>query len=350
MGNVTLGHKLKLHLTLTYNEEYIMEDFLWVEKYRPRRVVDTILPAKLKAAFQQFVDNKNISNLILSGVSGVGKTTVARAMLDEMGSDYIVIDASTNGNIDTLRNTIMNFASSMSFTGGRKYVILDEADEMLSSGFKEQVYNIFQHFNSNIQVALFSATLPEYINNITTKFMHDPVKIYVKAERLTLEGISQYFVAVEDDKQKYNTLKDLYSVISVSQCIIYCNSVKRVVDLYNAMLEDGFPVCCIHSSMDKAERDHSFADFKSGGSRVLISSNVTARGIDIQQVNVVINFDIPKDVHTYLHRIGRSGRWGRKGVGINFITRRDVSKIKEIEQYYSTQINEMPSNIDSLTK
>ena len=231
-----------------------------------------------------------------------------------------------------------------------KLIILDEADEMLSSGFKEQVYNIFQHFNSNIQVALFSATLPEYINNITTKFMHDPVKIYVKAERLTLEGISQYFVAVEDDKQKYNTLKDLYSVISVSQCIIYCNSVKRVVDLYNAMLEDGFPVCCIHSSMDKAERDHSFADFKSGGSRVLISSNVTARGIDIQQVNVVINFDIPKDVHTYLHRIGRSGRWGRKGVGINFITRRDVSKIKEIEQYYSTQINEMPSNIDSLTK
>ena len=106
-----------------------------------------------------------------------------------------------------------------------KLVILDEADEMLSSGFKEQVYNIFQHFNSDIQVALFSATLPQYINSITTKFMRDPVKIFVKTESLTLEGISQYYVAVEDDKQKYYTLKDLFSFISMSQCIIYCNSI-----------------------------------------------------------------------------------------------------------------------------
>jgi len=231
-----------------------------------------------------------------------------------------------------------------------KLVILDEADEMLSSGFKEQIYNIFQSFNKNIQVALFSATLPEYINNITAKFMRDPVKVYVKVERLTLEGISQFYVAVEDDKQKYATLKDLYSIISVSQCIIYCNSVKRVADLYEAMIEDGFPVCCIHSNMEKVARDNSFAEFRIGKNRVLISSNVTARGIDIQQVSVVINFDIPKCVHTYLHRIGRSGRWGRKGVGINFITRRDLSKVKEIEKYYSTQINELPANFESITK
>jgi superfamily II DNA/RNA helicase len=231
-----------------------------------------------------------------------------------------------------------------------KLVILDEADEMLSSGFKEQIYNIFQTFNKNIQVALFSATLPEYINNITAKFMRDPVKVYVKVERLTLEGISQYYVAVEDDKQKYATLKDLYAIISVSQCIIYCNSVKRVADLYEAMVEDGFPVCCIHSNMDKTARDNSFTEFRTGKHRVLISSNVTARGIDIQQVSVVINFDVPKCVHTYLHRIGRSGRWGRKGVGINFITRRDLSKIKELEKYYSTQINELPANFENITK
>jgi superfamily II DNA/RNA helicase len=231
-----------------------------------------------------------------------------------------------------------------------KLVILDEADEMLSSGFKEQIYNIFQTFNKNIQVALFSATLPEYINSITAKFMRDPVKVYVKVERLTLEGISQFYVAVEDDKQKYATLKDLYAIISVSQCIIYCNSVKRVADLYEAMIEDGFPVCCIHSNMDKVSRDNSFTEFRTGQHRVLISSNVTARGIDIQQVSVVINFDVPKCVHTYLHRIGRSGRWGRKGVGINFITRRDLSKIKEIERYYSTQIDELPANFENITK
>jgi superfamily II DNA/RNA helicase len=231
-----------------------------------------------------------------------------------------------------------------------KLVVLDEADEMLSSGFKEQVYNIFQYFNNNIQVALFSATLPDHIQGITSKFMRNPVKIQVRAEQLTLEGISQYYVAVEDDRQKYLTLKDLYSFMSVSQCIIYANSVKRVSALYDAMMEDGFPVCRIHSGMDKADRDHAFADFRSGTYRVLISSNVTARGIDIQQVSVVINFDIPKDVHTYLHRIGRSGRWGRKGVGINMITRRDMSKLKEIEQYYSTQIKEMPASFDTLAK
>jgi len=231
-----------------------------------------------------------------------------------------------------------------------KLVVLDEADEMLSSGFKEQVYNIFQTFSNDIQVPLFSATLPEYISNITSKFMRDPINIFVKTEALTLEGISQYFVAVDDDKQKYLAMKDLYSYISLSQCIIYCNSIKRVIDLHAAMIEDGFPVCCIHSNMDKSARDVAFADFRNGKYRVMISSNVTARGIDIQQISVVINFDIPKCVHTYLHRIGRSGRWGRKGVGINFITRRDVSKLKEIEQHYDTQITELPGNFEQLFK
>jgi superfamily II DNA/RNA helicase len=229
-----------------------------------------------------------------------------------------------------------------------KTIILDEADEMLSSGFKEQIYNIFQYLNNRIQICLFSATIPNYIQEIINKIMKDPIRIEVKSEQLTLEGISQYYVAIENDLQKYDTLKDLYSIISVSQCIIYANSLKRVNDLYQAMLTDGFPVCCIHGSMEKEERDKAFTEFKLGKFRVLISSNVTARGIDIQQVSVVINFDLPKDIHTYLHRIGRSGRWGRKGVGINFITRRDVTKIKEIEQHYATEITELPGNIETL--
>jgi superfamily II DNA/RNA helicase len=223
-----------------------------------------------------------------------------------------------------------------------KLVVLDEADEMLSSGFKEQVYNVFKYLNKNVQIALFSATLPNNIFQITNKFMRNPVKICVKAESLTLEGIKQYFIAVNDDREKYITLKDLYQHISLSQCIIYANSVKRVNDLYEAMKEDGFPVCCLHSNMDKSERENVFKEFRNGCSRVLISSNVTSRGIDIQQIAVVINFDLPRDIHNYLHRIGRSGRWGRKGTGINLITRRDIQKLKEIEQYYSTQIEELP--------
>jgi translation initiation factor 4A len=229
-----------------------------------------------------------------------------------------------------------------------RLLVIDEADEMLSSGFKEQVYNIFQFLGNKIQVALFSATLPNEIQSLTQKFMRDPIKILVKTESVTLEGIKQYYIALENDNQKYETLKDLYECISVSQCIIYCNSINRVNDLYEALCKDNFPVCCIHSGMEKTERDKAYKEFTSGASRVLISSNLTARGIDVQQVSTVINFDIPKDIHTYIHRIGRSGRWGRKGMGINFITQRDIRKVREIEQYYDTQIDEMPASIASV--
>jgi len=225
-----------------------------------------------------------------------------------------------------------------------KLLVLDEADELLSSEFKDQIYNIFQFLPYNTQVALFSATMPPDLSNLTQKFMKNPVEILVKAEQLTLDGISQFYVAIENDDQKYEMLKDIYETVSISQCIIYCNSVKRVKDLYEAMLTDNFPVCQIHSSMDKDERIKSYQEFKSGKHRVLISSNVTARGIDIQQVSTVINFDLPSCVHTYLHRIGRSGRWGRKGVGINFITPRDSCKVNEIEKHYNTKFNELTEN------
>lgn len=223
-------------------------------------------------------------------------------------------------------------------------LVFDEADELLSDGFKTQVYNIFQFMPQNIQVVLFSATIPQELYKLTEKFMRDPVKILVKSEQLTLEGIRQYYVGLENDDQKYETLKDIYGSLAVSQSIIYCNSVKRVEMLYQAMNNDQFPVCQIHSNMEKEERIRNYEEFKSGKHRVLISSNVTARGIDIQQVSTVINFDVPTCVHTYLHRIGRSGRWGRKGVGINFVTMRDMRLIKDIEQFYHTQINELTDN------
>jgi len=223
-------------------------------------------------------------------------------------------------------------------------IVLDEADEMLSTGFKEQVYNIFEYMPKDIQVALFSATMPSELVTLTDKFMREPVKVLVKSEQLTLEGISLFYSALNNDDEKYECLKDLFGGASVSQCIIYCNSVRRVQDLYDAMIADNYPVCCIHSNMTREERTQSFNDFKTCKHRVLISSNVTARGIDVQQVSTVINFDFPRDYHTYLHRIGRSGRWGRKGLGINFITKHDIRHIKEVERYYQTQIDELPVN------
>tara|TARA_B100001059_G_scaffold235994_1_gene284102 strand:- start:3859 stop:4995 length:1137 start_codon:yes stop_codon:yes gene_type:complete len=239
---------------------------------------------------------------------------------------------------DMLRRNIMD-------TSNIKSLILDEADEMLSVGFKEQIYQIFQVLPQNLCVSLFSATLPVELHELTNKFMRDPIKILVKSEMLTLEGIAQYYIALENDGDKFNTIKDLFGWISSSQTIIYCNSVKRVSDLYTAMLSDNFPVCCIHSGMEKQERDETFQNFKNGKHRVCISSNVTARGIDIQQVSIVINFDIPKCVHTYLHRIGRSGRWGRKGTAINFVTKYDIHIMKGIEEVYQTSIEELPQDV-----
>ena len=221
---------------------------------------------------------------------------------------------------------------------------LDEADEMLSNGFKDQIYNIFQFLNETVQVVLFSATLPADVIELSKKFMRDPLHITMKAEKLNLECIKQYYIALPNDHIKFDTVKDLFSKISIGQCIIYVNSIKRVSDLYTSMTDEGFSVCNIHSGMTKDERDVAFKQFVSGEFRVLISSDVTARGIDIQQVSTVINFDIPKDVNTYLHRIGRGGRWGRKGTAINFVTRQDMQQLKIIESHYKIEISEFKTD------
>jgi len=223
-------------------------------------------------------------------------------------------------------------------------LVLDEADEMLSSGFKEQMHNIFRFMPNEIQIGLFSATMPEDLKQLTSKFMRNPIEILVKNDNLTLQGIAQYFISLENDKQKFMTVQDLFSQLSISQAIIYCNSVKRVNDLEAAMNEDGFPCAKIHGKMDEKERTKTHKEFKSGSCRVLVTSDLFARGIDVQQVSIVINFDVPKCEHTYLHRIGRSGRWGRKGIAINLLTKYDGARLKQFEEYYNTQIMEMPSD------
>ena len=228
-----------------------------------------------------------------------------------------------------------------------KILSIDEADEMLSYGFKDQIYNIFQLLNTNIQVLLFSATMPDDLKTISHKFMRQPVEIYVKQEQLSLQGIKQFFVYLMSEDEKVLSLIDIFNTISMTQCIIYCNSVDRCEYLYEYMKKDDFPVSKIHSKLSHEERNEAFTKLKNGDSRVLISTDLFSRGIDVQQVSYVINYDIPKNVNTYLHRIGRSGRWGRKGVAINFITKYDKHKLNEIERYYHTQIDELPMNFSS---
>jgi translation initiation factor 4A len=232
-----------------------------------------------------------------------------------------------------------------------KMLIIDEADEMLSHGFRDQIHAIFKLLPEDLQVCLFSATMPPEVLDITEKFMRDPIRILVKKEELTLDGIRQFYVNVQRDSFKFETLCDLYKNLSIAQCIIFCNSRKRVVELVEKLNEKNFTVSCIHSGMEPDERVNAMKTFRDGQSRVLISTNLLARGIDVHHVSLVINYDIPSnDKENYLHRVGRCGRMGRKGVAINFVTRDDVRSLREIERFYGTQIDEMPSNFVELLK
>ena len=225
-----------------------------------------------------------------------------------------------------------------------KMFVLDEADEMLSQGFKEQITDIFVHLPKT-QVCLFSATMPLEMIEIANKMIEDPVKILIKKEELTLDGIRQFYIAVQEENWKLDTLCDIYETLTINQCIIYCNTKYKVEWLAKQMTDKDFTVVCLHGDMSQPERDHIMKEFRSGMNRVLITTDLLARGIDIQQISLVINLDLPINRENYIHRIGRSGRFGRKGVAINFVTNHDVSLMKDIQQFYSTEISEMPMNI-----
>jgi translation initiation factor 4A len=226
--------------------------------------------------------------------------------------------------------------------------VLDEADEMLSRGFKDQIYDIFQHMPPKVQVCLFSATMPEEILDISTRFMRDPIRILVKKDELTLEGIKQFYVAVEKEDWKLETLCDLYETLTITPAIIYCNTRRTVDWLTDKMGQRDFTVSSMHGDMSSQERELIMKEFRSGSSRVLITTDLLARGIDVQQVSLVINYDLPGNRENYIHRIGRSGRFGRKGVAINFVTNDDVRAMREIEAFYNTEIQEMPMTVADL--
>jgi len=225
---------------------------------------------------------------------------------------------------------------------------LDEADEMLSRGFKDQIYDVFQYLPSEVQVCLFSATMPVEILQMTKRFMRNPVRILVKKEQLTLEGIKQFYVAVEREDWKLDTLCDLYETLTITQAIIYCNTRRKTEWLCDKMTHRDFTVSAMHGDMDMPDRQLIMKEFRSGSSRVLITTDLLARGIDVQQVSLVINYDLPSNRENYIHRIGRSGRFGRKGVAINFVTSEDVRSLRDIEQFYNTQIEEMPMDVSEL--
>ncbi|KAI4878288.1 hypothetical protein NFI96_019213, partial [Prochilodus magdalenae] len=272
-----------------------------------------------------------------------------------------------------------------------KMFVLDEADEMLSRGFKDQIYEIFQKLPSSTQVVLLSATMPVEVLEVTTKFMREPVRILVKKDELTLEGIRQFYINVEKEEWKLDTLCDLYETLTITQAVIFINTRRKVdwltekmhardftvsalvrkrkdttlskrdhelilgsamtiqnQEILTVLFLCGLIVSVLHGDMDQKDRDVIMREFRSGSSRVLITTDLLARGIDVQQVSLVINYDLPTNRENYIHRIGRGGRFGRKGVAINMVTEEDKRTLRDIETFYNTTVEEMPMNVADL--
>ena len=290
------------------------------------------LSNQIMNVFSNLSKYMKVSLALVTGGTSVSKT------MEELSRKPKIIIGTPGRILDMMNKKALNYKTI-------KYLAIDEADEMLSSGFVSQIQDLFRFLVDNkLQVGLYSATMPVEFFDVTKKFMNKPVKILVKNEELTLEGIKQFYVNVERMEYKFDTLCDLYNVISVSQSIIYCNSKKLVDELSFKLRSRQFAVASIHSEMSQDDRNDIVEKFRSGETRILLSTDLLSRGIDVQQVSIVINFDIPYSIDNYIHRIGRSGRFGRKGVAINLITYSDIRKLHDIEKFYSTQIEELPEN------
>jgi translation initiation factor 4A len=267
--------------------------------------------------------------------------TMIRDNIDELLKNPQIVIGTPGRVLDMINKKALN-------TRNLKVLIIDEADEMLSKIFSNQIYDIFRFLPNSIQVGLFSATMTEEFFKLSNCFMRDPVKLLVKNEELTLEGIKQFYINVEKNDHKFDTLCDIYEACSISQTIIYANSKRGVEEMSRRLNDNNFSVASIHGEMSQDERNKIMEEFRNGQSRILISTDLLSRGIDVQQVSLVINYDIPNNIESYIHRIGRSGRYGRKGVAINFVTGYDYKKMEEIEKFYSTQIDELPTNFKEM--
>ena len=267
----------------------------------------------------------------------IGKTNINESIRELQKEPQIIV--ATPGRLFDMIN------KRHIFTDNIKTLVIDEADEMLSSGFMEVLQNIIRCMPKTCQMCLFSATMPQEIVDLTEHFMNNPEKLLINKDELTLEGIKQFYIDLKQYNWKFDVLYDIYETINVTQSIIYVNSKNVLNNLYDRLTRDNFPVSYIHGDMHSSEREKNLSDFKNGTTRIMLSTDLLSRGIDIQQLSLVINFDLPRNKETYIHRIGRSGRYGRKGTAINFVTNEDIDHMREIQKFYNTKIDEMPQNL-----
>jgi translation initiation factor 4A len=230
-----------------------------------------------------------------------------------------------------------------------KFFVLDEADEILSDGISDKLQEIFDKAPSGIQVILISATMSISVFNASKRLMHDPIKVLLRNNEVIVDLISQFYLDVETEELKFDTLLDLYNLVSTSQAIIFCNTIRKVEWLDQNLKQNNFAITVIHSNMTQAERDNVVKDFRDGKTRLLLTTDLLSRGIDIPQVNMVINYDLPPNKETYVHRIGRCGRFDKKGVAITMVKMTDPTDIKtfnKLKHFYKMDIKEMPESIE----
>lgn len=295
------------------------------------------LAQQIETVAKALSQHMNIS--VYSATGGTPLREDVRAI--EKGCQYLI---GTPGRIFDLMNRNVLSRDNI------RVLIFDEADQMLEDRFKEQVMCILQKgFPKETQVALFSATMDQDVIEVANNILQNPVKILVDSTEVPLDGIKQYYVPLDKEEWKFEVLCDIYQQLNISQALIYCNKRQRADWLAEKMSQQGFPLSVIHGEMDVEERKKRMSDFRKGVVRVMISTDMLARGIDVQQVSLVINYELPVQKENYIHRIGRAGRFGRKGVTINLISPEEKRAVSEIEQHWKIALELLPNDLSAIS-
>jgi translation initiation factor 4A len=275
---------------------------------------------------------------ILMAIGGNNIRDDIRAL--ENGAQFIV---GTPGRIYDLINRNALDRSNI------QYLIMDEADQLLEDLFYKQVLCILEKgFPETTKVALFSATYPTTVIEVANKILNNPIRILIPPTAVRLDGIQQFYIPLEREDYKFECICDLYKNLNIAQAVIFCNKKQKAEIIAEKMTAQGFPVSCIHGDLEKPERRKRMDDFRKGTSRVMIATDLIARGIDVQQLSLVINYELPPNRENYVHRIGRAGRYGRKGTTINLILKDEEGMMTDICEHFGMTLNELPHDLSKV--
>ena len=275
---------------------------------------------------------------VLCAVGGNSLQNDIRSLED--GAQFIV---GTPGRIYDLMSRGVLDRSEM------KVLIMDEADQMLEDLFYKQVMCILEMgFPVTTKVALFSATMPEKVVAVADKILNNPVRILIPPTAVRLEGIQQFYIDLDREDHKFECICDLYKHLNITQAVIFCNKRQKAEILAEKMSAQGFPITCLHGELEKTERQRRMEQFIQGQTRVMIATDIISRGIDVQQISLVINYELPTNTESYVHRIGRAGRYGRKGTTINLLLPEEANKMKEISDLYGMVVTPFPEDTTKL--